>query len=248
VNYFTLGWHLVDLTSFRCHPGVTTGQNGKKVSMLITLPPQAVFDFENTLSQRPQHQELIFTDPNDSDLVQRYTIYTGELFSPGGGPLLNAGSSHQDLTFQFPLIGTFVPPPPGGPPTIGIKPIGEDREHNTFFRSAVAEAAVTSAEWGINPVWTDITSVSADLIRIALDSGQQINAVALMGMLTSRNSQITRISYRVTVLDRQAPQGNVRPPPPRFIAPILKGFSGWTGKYIGSGSLVREGIPQDKID
>jgi hypothetical protein len=207
----------------------------------ISLPPDVVYTVDDlhTLPPSrtlilPQHQELTFDDPNEG-FHQRCTIYTGTIYVRE----FNAGGSHKDLIFQYPILGTFKNS--FGAATPGIMRIGDPAQ----FRSAVADAAVVSGEFGSNPVWADVTLVSADLIGITLDSGEKLNAVVLSGQLTARNARLTAINYRVTVLDRLNENPKVKPP-------ILIGDGGWTGNYtlLPDGRLggMVNGIPQDKLD
>jgi hypothetical protein len=190
----------------------------------------------------PQHQELVYFDPEDPPgTLQRFTMYTGELlvhFDSGD-------TGDHDLTFRYPVLGTFWSSG-GGTTHIGIIPINVEIVQ---FRSAIAYAAVTSSQLGDTPVWADVGKVSADLFKIELDSRDFINAVVLSGMLTARNSQLTAISYRVSVLERMNRQPQAR-------SPILVGdvltTAPWTGEYVAPsgdlGSLLKPGIPQDFLE
>ena len=144
----------------------------------ISLPPQIVYTRDN-LELFPQHQELIFDDPNDGGARQRFTIYTGEILID-----LSADDHHKDLTFQYPILGTFKDP--AGAPAIGIKPIGNSGSvgFEPQFRSATAFAFLTSSEFGSNPVWANVGRLSADLIEIELDaSSRQVIHVAVLSGL-----------------------------------------------------------------
>jgi hypothetical protein len=163
-------------------------------------------------------------------------MYTGELLVDWE----SGDSGDHDFTFQYPVLGTFWGP--GGTTVKGIMPINTE---SAQFRSAIAYAAVTSSQLGDTPVWADVGQVSADLFKIELDpSRDQINAVVLSGKLTARNSKLTAISYRVSVLERMNRQPTAQGP--RLIDP------GWNGKYVLSsgdiGPLLKNGIPQDFLE
>jgi hypothetical protein len=219
----------------------------------FTPPPIDVLFTNENLAFTPQHQELVFADPNDGGIQQIFTIYTGELLVN-----LHADGSAKDQTFQYPILGTFGTP---GGNQIGIKQIiFVEGDPNPQFRSAIAYASVTRSELGSNPVWANVGSVSADLMEVELNSPsrQRVNAVVLSGMLTSRNSRLTSISYRVTVLERT----NRNPQFPVPVLPVIlindpdpkKAGAGWTGGYnplpgsAGVGAVLKPGIPQDKIE
>ena len=211
--------------------------------MLRDLPPVRVYTLED-IATPPQHQEIVFADPNDEGTSQRYTMYTGEI-----SVSLEADNHKAEQIFQYPVLGTFFKIG-----SMGIMPLGDP---NSQFRSAIANAFLTESEFGSNPVWADVMEVSADLMQIQLDCSnefivrppQTINAVVLSGRLVARNASLKQISYRVSVLDRLT--GN-----PLVARPILLHDRGWNGKYIlgwsglGPGSVgfvQKRGIPQDRI-
>jgi hypothetical protein len=74
----------------------------------------------------PQHQQLIYSDPEDG-FDQRLTIYTGEILV-----------GENDSTFMYPVLGFFNAP--GGGTAIGILPINDPPPNQ--FRSAVANAII----------------------------------------------------------------------------------------------------------
>jgi hypothetical protein len=181
----------------------------------------------------PQHQELIFSDPNDT-VPRRLTMYTGEL-KPGSW----ADGASKTTTFQYPILGTFKDS--AGSNVIGIIPISDPGE----FSSAIANASLAICNAEDMPTWLNISSVAADVYQVELDSTLKIHAVVLSGWITVRNSVESTISYRVSVLERLT--GNPPAQPPIFL-----GSGGWTGKYNPPASgafypVERPGIPQDKI-
>jgi hypothetical protein len=202
----------------------------------ITLPPVLPTHFVCTADNLwvlPQYQECIYYDPNNGN--QRLSIYAGELKLA-----CQADSGHIDFTFQYPLLGTFRDL--GGSDVVGIMQLNDPRFGQ--FRSAIANASLAICNAEDIPTWLNISMVAADLYQIELDSRKLIHAVVLSGAITVRNSVLTTVSYRVSVLERL--NGNPEAQPPIFI-----GDEGWTGRYNlvsnAVGPLERSGIPQDKI-
>jgi hypothetical protein len=141
----------------------------------------------------------------------------------------------------YPVLGFFNKP--GGGTAIGIVPLNDPTFNQ--FRSAVTN--VSLSDFIIKDTDPDaittVDSVAADLFQIELNPGTKINAVVLSGVVSSCESQVSNISYHVSVLERLT--GN---PPPQ--APILIVPGGWTGKYNldasgALGPLLRSGIPQN---
>jgi hypothetical protein len=213
----------------------------------ITTPASRQYTFRN-LAVLPQWQAITFNDPSDTNPLQRFTTYTGELVVN-----LTAAENHIDFDFQYPVLGTFDA---GGVPTIGISPIsvlGMPKQ----FRSAVANVAVTDFNVEGTPSWLTFTNVAADLYQIQLSNPMPpspldvINVVVLSGSGTIRNIALSKISYRVSVLERLT--GN--PPAEPY---ILLGSPRWDGNYrpqiVGTvagipgytyiGPLQASGIPQ----
>jgi hypothetical protein len=201
------------------------------------------------LAVLPQWQCSTFMDPSDKDsagnpILQRLTTYTGELALNN-----SAAGSHDDYSFEYPVLGTFDP---GGVATIGIFPINVAGIPQ--FRSAVADVAVTDCSVEDTPSWLTVTNVAADLCEIKLKHPPPdpqfdiINAVVLSGNYTIRNIVLNKISYRVSVLERLTE--NTPALTPRFVGSPI-----WDGTYIRTGvagyptnfsvgPLKASGIPQ----
>ena len=143
-----------------------------------------------------------------------------------------------NLCFQYPVLGFFNVP--AGGTAIGILPINFPPSNQ--FRSAVANASLSNFIVKDTEAIVGVFDVAADLFQIELDPRQIINAVVLSGYVNSLESEVTTVSYHVSVLERLT--YNPPPQPPILIAP-----GGWTGKYNldASGALgpvLRAGIPQ----
>jgi hypothetical protein len=205
-------------------------------------PPDRIYTVENLVPDvKPQHQQLVYSDPEDG-FPQRLTIYTGEIW-------VGHGSEEEivTLTFQYPILGFFNIPPPSGGTAIGIVPINYPPSNQ--FRSAVANVSLSQVEMKYTSTFSvsdngfgGVQKVAADLFQIELDPRQIINAVVLSGSVIAEESEVTYVSYRVSVLERLTEN-----PPPQ--PPILIGPGGWTGKYNldasgALGPLVATGIPQ----
>jgi hypothetical protein len=192
--------------------------------------PDRVYTFENLeFNTMPQHQEILYRDASTAGFDHRLTIYTGAIWVGHG-----TEEHLVDLDFQYPLLGCFDVS--GIATAIGILPIGPE------FRSAVANASLSNFIVKDTEAFVGVFEVSADLFQIELDASQIINAVVLSGKVTSKWSEVSTVSYHVSVLERLT--YNPPPQPPILIAP-----GGWTGKYNldASGALgpvLRAGIPQ----
>ena len=148
-----------------------------------------------------------------------------------------------NLCFQYPVLGFFNLP--GAGTAIGIFPIN-DPSFNQFV-SAVANVSV-SVFWVKDTLANvGVFNVTADLFQIELNnpSRQVINAVVLSGTVSSLESELTNVSYRVSVVETLTENPPVQPP--IWIAP-----GGWTGKYnldaTGAlGPLLRGGNPENEF-
>lgn len=204
------------------------------------LPPSVTIDrvytnFDIYTNIRPQHQQIIYDDPEDR-FSQRLTIYMGEIAVEHG-----TGDASVSLNFQYPVLGFFNAP--GGGVAVGILPINDIMFNQ--FRSSIAMASINKASIKDDEAGFGVNNIAADLYQVELEGHGVINSVVLSGSISSNDSFVQTITYNVSVLERM----NQNPP---FLEPILfdpGGSGGWTGKYTldGSGtvgSLIRNGIPQ----
>jgi hypothetical protein len=192
-----------------------------------------IFDPTNVNHDLVQHQQYSFVDPTEPLIQQRMTIYTGEIPIGHG-----EGEDAVTVELEYPLLGRF---PPGPAQIVGIFPMHDPTLGGGLpeFRSAVADACIESWSIKAEDAACGLTAVRAELERIVLDVPRvTIHAVVLKGFVTSQDSQIDNIGFRVSVLERLT---NVLPP-------ILFG-PGWNGKYIMTsdgrvGVEVTPGVPQ----